>query len=529
MEQLWRQKEEERRRLTWLSLPSNDHPSYYSDSDEDASSSSSSAAPPHPFSATGRVPYLNTTASSSSAWPSSAAANNSNNKRRRRAADMDDEELSSDSDEGRGAALEEQWEQNEHKTGNRGSKLRPGARWIRRAKMGGYTEARNEKEINDRIRVRIAAAQRAGIQVLLNRGDPEPGLTSGKGPHGRPDAAQAMRRLLSSTSDGPEENLSSTVLAPALLRPIQTARALLESHTLRHTFRNPHISALSKTALDLRESEGQLSRALGKAFGAMERVDPWVADSDEGEEENGQASSSSSSHHQDATATSNGNGTTLPNGKSQGVTGERTRERRLKRKGPGAFTAGKYHVDADAIGAMGTNLTADEINPAFSKLDNLFVTKGGLAIPFPADGPPLDGASSSSGLEAAEQQAQQQVGGPEQPQAVLTVGQQREVIRAALECLHELGADSAEYAERLDEVRHRLAAVKRRRAQVWEALRLWALKKEAMDESHSEEERERAAAAGGGGGGTANGTVADDDETNSVRGGGKRSAKRARQ
>ncbi|KAK0530547.1 hypothetical protein OC835_003976 [Tilletia horrida] len=74
----------------------------------------------------------------------------------------------------------------------------------------------------------------------------------------------------SGTSAGATENLSSTSLAPTLLRPVLTPLALLESQTLRHTFRNPHIGALSKTALDLIESESVVSRALGRCFAAIE-------------------------------------------------------------------------------------------------------------------------------------------------------------------------------------------------------------------------------------------------------------------
>ncbi|KAE8229773.1 hypothetical protein CF326_g5249 [Tilletia indica] len=66
------------------------------------------------------------------------------------------------------------------------------------------------------------------------------------------------------------ENLTSTSLAPTLLRPVLTPLALLESQTLRHTFRNPHIGALSKTALDLIESESVVSKALGRCFAAIE-------------------------------------------------------------------------------------------------------------------------------------------------------------------------------------------------------------------------------------------------------------------
>ncbi len=56
-----------------------------------------------------------------------------------------------------------------------------------------------------------------------------------------------------------------------MLKPAITPRQLLTSHTLRHTFRNPHIAALGKTALDLIESEGVVGRAVGRCWAAMER------------------------------------------------------------------------------------------------------------------------------------------------------------------------------------------------------------------------------------------------------------------
>ncbi len=68
-----------------------------------------------------------------------------------------------------------------------------------------------------------------------------------------------------------DERLTSTSLAPTLLKPAVTPRQLLTSHTLRHTFRNPHIAALGKTALDLIESEGAVGRAVGRCWAAMER------------------------------------------------------------------------------------------------------------------------------------------------------------------------------------------------------------------------------------------------------------------
>lgn len=342
-----------------------------------------------------------------------------------------------------------------HRTGNRGNKLKrkEGARWVRRGKLGSWTEARGDKEVscscsrcsvhavtnafasqmNDRVRLRIASLQRAGVRSLLTAAPP---------PHLAPPLCAPEDDLLPPSS--PPPHLTSTALAPALLRPVQTPRALLESHTLRHTFRNPHIAALSKTALDLRESEGGLGRALGRCFAELERFDWLPEDEGEGaEEEEGDASM----HSLSGAGASNGEASS-------------SRKRRSVR-GP---------IDADAIGAEGTNLTSDELNPSFGRLDELFVTPGGLPIPLGSDpnAPPAPLGEDASA--------------PPPAQAVLSVTQQRDVVRAALDCLHELGADSREYVERLDEVRARLAAVKRERAIVWDALRSWALSREVGEE-----------------------------------------------
>ncbi|CAD6908089.1 unnamed protein product [Tilletia controversa] len=93
------------------------------------------------------------------------------------------------------------------------------------------------------------------------------GSRTGGGGSGSGGASGSGSRTTTGTGT---ENLSSTSLAPTLLRPVLTPLALLESQTLRHTFRNPHIGALSKTALDLIESEDVVSRALGRCFAAIE-------------------------------------------------------------------------------------------------------------------------------------------------------------------------------------------------------------------------------------------------------------------
>lgn len=403
------QKENEDMRLMWLSLPANDHITYYSDTEEDASSSSSDVYGMRPAGAYGGMPFL----------PGHKVALG-NGKRKRDGWMLEDERESSDSaDE---EAEKDEWsEERRHRTGNRGNKLQKGSRWIRRGKLGLWTEAKNEKEIHDRFTSRVKAVQRAGVDSLLSNA-PGPKAIQDVGTTST-DLLEGSDRMLLKNANSTlllDENLNSTSLGPALLRPILSARALLESHTLRHTFRNPHIGALSKTALDLRESEGQLSRALGRCFSAMERINAYQEI-----QENGDAD----------------------------VDGSKS----------------KYNeLDPHSIGVEGTNCTSDELNPAFAQLDKLFITKEGLPIPMVAG--------------AGEEEP------PSELQAILSVAQQRDVVRAALECLHELGSDSLEYVERLDEVRGRLEAVKRRRTQVWEALRLWAIKRETGSDEEDEGE-----------------------------------------
>ena len=239
-----------------------------------------------------------------------------------------------------------------------------------------------------------------------------------------------------------EGPLTSTALASALLQPILTARALLESHTLKHTFRNPHIGALSRTATDLRESESVIGRALGRCLTAMEST------------------------------------TIEAELKEEAVLREREAARKaapplqLPPAADGDSSGDSLRPENDAIPPN------PELDPAFTRLDKLFVTPGGLPIPLPEPLPPGTDPSTQSHPP---------------PQAILTVAQQQEVVRAALDCLHELAADSKEYVERLDEVRSRLASVKQKRAVVWNAIRVWALARDKKDRgsdagSESEEE-----------------------------------------
>lgn len=378
------QRESEDMRLMWLSLPANDHLTYYSETEDDASSSANEGNGMAPKGAYGGMPLLSRT---------NLVYGNG---KRKRQDWLEDERERSDSDD-EDLEMQEKSEERRFRTGNRGNKLLKGSRWNRRRKLGLWTEAKNEKEMHDRFMSRVKTIQRAGVESLLQNA-PGPKVIQGGGPVPRDMLEGSDRMLLKDASSNVimEENLQSTSLAPALLRPILSARALLESHTLRHTFRNPHIGALSKTALDLRESEGNLSRALGRCFSAMERMSAYVDYAETGEVR---------------------------------VNGSRNTD---------------FRVDPKAIGAEGTAGTADEVNPALVQLDDLFVTRKGLPIPV---------VSSEGGEEQARHSTEMQ--------AILTTNQQRDVIRAALECLQDLGQDSLEYVERLDEVRGRLEGVKR--------------------------------------------------------------------
>lgn len=399
------QRENDEMRLMWLSLPSNDHPTYYSDTDDEASSSTSSAADAIlPRGARGQVSYL-----------SKGEAGSTVRKCRKDdwcQEDEDEEEDSADEDDARLVKEEERM----YRSGNRGKKLRKSSRWIRRGKLGSCSEARSEKDIHERFTDRVKALQRQNVNSLLQNSDGPP----------MPKQSRDMlegsdRMLLRDINDPPQIEENSMLLAPQLLRPIMSARALLQSHTLRHTFRNPHLVALSRTALDLRESESCLSRSLARCFGAIEHASLPINGTENGDVDH--------SHR----------------------------------------VSKRADIDPQAIGVEGTHGTEDELNPAFAQLDRLFVTKEGL--PIPIGGPP----SEDEQMQDADAQG---ASGDETAHAILPAAQQRDVVRAALECLHELGADSLEYVERLDEVRTRLSAVKQKRTEVWNALRLWALKRD---------------------------------------------------
>lgn len=310
--------------------------------------------------------------------------------------------------------------------------------------------------MHDRLRVRIAALQRAGVRSLLNAAPlPHPALSA------PPEFSTGPSHLIDSDMPG----LTSVALAPTLLRPVLSPLALLQSHTLKHTFRNPHIAALGKTALDLRESESAVGRALGRAFSAMERVE----DEQQFALEQAQEAESMAQEYDES---AEGEDLEMKaNGRSK-VDGSVQDGMAIDDEAGEGMTSSALLGDPDPLAPT----SAPGLDPAFARLNALFITPGGLSIPMP-------GSQSSDSLSSSQGQ---------QAHAVLTPVQQRDVVRAALECLNELAGDSREYVERLDEVRSRLAAVKRRRAQVWEALRLWALQREEEEDERERQANERA-------------------------------------
>ncbi|TKY86813.1 hypothetical protein EX895_004454 [Sporisorium graminicola] len=400
-----------------------------------------------------------------------------------RSEEADEDFESSDSDEEAMRIAEERKRRHGNRGGNRGNKLSrdKGARWVRRGKLGGWTEMRMEKEIGDRVRHRVEAMQKDNVRALLSAMPEEdkamlaqfPALRNGLIPSEAPSNARrdARGRLLASDVseaaridaelglDGAAigssgtEHLTSTSLAPTLLKPAITPRQLLTSHTLRHTFRNPHIAALGKTALDLIESEGVVGRAVGRCWAAMERGG-WNEDP---EPKGDEVEEVDDSHHQNGV-----NGMDIDGSDAEGSTRHRGE-------------------DGGANGASTSVFGSAIDNPALSHLDRLFVTKQGLAIPrlddmgqpiFVPPSPATQVARAQAGL--ADEEASE----PVIETTLLPAPEQRSIVLAALECLHDLAADSREYVDRLEEVRSRLAAVKRRRAQVWNAVRQWALDKD---------------------------------------------------
>ena len=188
---------------------------------------------------------------------------------------------------------------------NRGQKLRTqdGMRWVYRGKLGAWTERRYEDELREREERRVDALQHASVEALLEAEASAPGgmggiwrarvpsnsnnkrmrQRSGGGSIGQPlskrvrmcawNPEQQNEPLNESDDENGDYNaLRASTMAVPLLVPVLSARGLLESKLLKQIFRNPHLTALNRTALNLLENEHVMSCALGRCFGVMERM-----------------------------------------------------------------------------------------------------------------------------------------------------------------------------------------------------------------------------------------------------------------
>ncbi|CAO1625055.1 unnamed protein product [Parajaminaea phylloscopi] len=447
---------------------------------------------------------------------------------------------------------------------------------------------RGDRETNDRLRLRIAALQRAGVRSLLTSPPPRRDGSQDTAAAAAQDPGNDLRSHRRSSSPllhaSPSKRikglhrdedsstfLSTSALAPALLQPVLSPLDLLQSRTLRHTFRNPHIEALAKTTLDLGESEGEVIKSVGGFLAALEVDDSegkysvltaatsLARAKEASEERERQRKRRRDAATDDNRADEEGLHSTnvLPNGQEQ----KRRRRRRRSRAsfspsilGSAGAAGTSWPNGSAADGVVQTPPTGpislDELNPAFYKLDDLFVTREGLPIPvMPPDGAgmvegeevgPTDndderlplaagapGAASeaqlnalhsttdrpqqngvghiasehkeeganatapngpqgdgeqhdgagpvTAGLEQRPQGPDEAMQDEQQQQILLPPHSQREILLASLSCLHNLAADSSEYLDRLNEVRGRLSEVRKKRDNLWRALRLWAL------------------------------------------------------
>ncbi|WFD41707.1 hypothetical protein MPSI1_000341 [Malassezia psittaci] len=360
-------------------------------------------------------------------------------------------------------------------------------RWIHRGKLGNWTEARMECEMQQREERRVDAFQHASVEALLETEARMPGSHGSifrepprnkrqkraAGPYQRSKLptgnATVENDLLGDDTDEEERiSLSASTLAPSLLLPALNTHDLLRSKLLRQIFNNKHITSLSRTALDLRESEHDMAHALGRCFGAMERI----FDSDPREiKDNADAPGSlrrhkvlipgqSSEPHSQSFAKQEEEGKPTPavipshNQNSQAETPpmEKSQEFNLNHH--------NSHDNADrSDGAFSRNETSStlpmEDSPPLAQIKNLFLTQGELTIPASSlseDDPP----SSLS----------------------LTEEEQHEIVTASLACLNDLYTDSLGYMERLDEIRSLLADIEWHRSHIWNILRTWATKRD---------------------------------------------------
>lgn len=177
---------------------------------------------------------------------------------------------------------------------NRGQKLRArdGVRWVHRGKLGTWTERRSEFELREREDRRIDAFQHASVEAMLEAEAAGPGGMGGiwrtqvppkqPGRHGARYGKRARTQLWDPEAkydlvdDDPDnddrDSRHASTLAMSLLVPVLSARGLLESKLLKQVFRNPHLTALNRAALNLIENENVMSRALGRCFSTMERI-----------------------------------------------------------------------------------------------------------------------------------------------------------------------------------------------------------------------------------------------------------------
>lgn len=185
-----------------------------------------------------------------------------------------------------------------------------------------------------------------------------------------------------------EQYLTTALLAPRLLHPVLSPIDLLQSRTLQHTFRNPHISALAKTTLDLSESEGEVVKSVGGFWAALEldessryrvlRPGDQLTARDKrglGDEQGGRRSKAQRERERKRKAAEK-------EAEARPPTGGRKRARTRTHFSPsvlGSAGAGGRADHANA-GEVST-VSFDELNPTFMKLDDLFITPNGLPIP----------------------------------------------------------------------------------------------------------------------------------------------------
>lgn len=355
-------------------------------------------------------------------------------------------------------------------------------RWVHRGKLGDWTEARTENELRKREDRRIDAFQHASVEALLEAEAHMPGSMGGvfreapkiKRRRGRgnfskrrklrKDAYSSENDLLSDDMDQEEQkSLSAATLAPSLLLPVLNAHDLLRSKLLKQIFCNTHINSLSRTALDLRESEHNMKHALGRCFGAMERIfdsDPREREKNavgslalQGSDASGRREHIEESDDFDKMDTSEAgveNSQEKPDTEREADSFKNEdAEKQQDAEGSSSKTSNRPNPEPSPLGPM-------DIAPPLAQINNLFLTKGGLVVPVPENTAETTGPHS----------------------VTVTEEEQRDIVYASLSCLNDLYMDSMEYMERLDEVRSLLADIEWHRGHIWNMLRCWATKRD---------------------------------------------------